>query len=355
MLTSFFFLATPTFATAESLVAREVDARITNIESIENLNGGIRHYIFDALTTAGVPMTVNTRDSHAGGVGYWLDVGDRVILELIDVQDGTTRVYFNDVHRERGLMWLTIVFAILIVLVGLVRGLFSLVGLCVTGLVIYFFILPRIIAGGDPIITTVLASVLILAVNIPLSHGFRRQSSMALVSSLVGLGLVVLFTPIFLYVAQISGLASEEAALLFWELNGLQIPSGILAAGIILATVGVLDDIAITQSEVVDELLLADPHVTRRQLFIRAMRVGRHHIASTVNTLVLVYVGTALPIFLLFMNQSVGLIDFLNTELIAEEIVRTLAGTSALILTVPISTWLATFPHPIVDTSGNRG
>ena len=178
---------------------------------------------------------------------------------------------------------------------------------------------------------------------------------MALVSSLVGLGLVVLFTPIFLYVAQISGLASEEAALLFWELNGLQIPSGILAAGIILATVGVLDDIAITQSEVVDELLLADPHVTRRQLFIRAMRVGRHHIASTVNTLVLVYVGTALPIFLLFMNQSVGLIDFLNTELIAEEIVRTLAGTSALILTIPISTWLATFPHPIVDTSGNRG
>ena len=110
-----------------------------------------------------------------------------------------------------------------------------------------------------------------------------------------------------------------------------------------------LDDIAVTQSETVQELLLANPYTTRRELFKQAMRIGRHHIASTVNTLILVYAGAALPAFLLFMNQFGGYQDFLQNELVAEELVRTLAGTCALVLLVPLSTWFATLNPKVVD------
>ena len=121
-------------------------------------------------------------------------------------------------------------------------------------------------------------------------------------------------------------------------------------AGIILGAAGVLDDIAITQNEVVEELLRANPYTDRRTLFKRAMSVGRHHIASTVNTLVLVYAGAALPLLLLFMHFSGSWQSFLQYEVVAEEIVRTFAGTSALVLTVPISTFFATLQPKTLDT-----
>ena len=104
-----------------------------------------------------------------------------------------------------------------------------------------------------------------------------------------------------------------------------------------------LDDIAIGQSEAVSELRRANPSLVRKELFLAAMRLGRHHIASTVNTLVLAYAGAAVPLLLLFMNAHVNLADFLNTETVAEEIIRTLAGTAALVLTVPIATAFSVF------------
>lgn len=120
-------------------------------------------------------------------------------------------------------------------------------------------------------------------------------------------------------------------------------PAGLLLAGIILGAVGVLDDIAITQTETVAELHEANPKLSSSELFKRGMQVGRHHIASVVNTLVLTYAGVALPIFLLFaLREDMGFMRLLNEEMIAEELVRTLAGTAALILLVPISTWFAT-------------
>ena len=115
-----------------------------------------------------------------------------------------------------------------------------------------------------------------------------------------------------------------------------------ILGGIILGAVGVLDDIAITQQETVFEIGSADPSLDKKELFKRAMNVGRHHIASVINTLVLAYVGVALPLFLIFMmNDTISITRFLNEEFVAEEIIRTLAGTSALILTVPIATWFA--------------
>ncbi|MBI4435191.1 YibE/F family protein [Candidatus Uhrbacteria bacterium] len=332
----------------EGFTAREVEARVVEIQSTQELEGGVRQHVFTAKDTYGESFLVDTTDSFVSGVGFILRPGDLVNLRLIDVEGGV-EVYLDDVHRQTGVWWIIGFFAAVTLLVGLLRGLLSLVGLLVTIAVLIGGLFPAILAGTEPVLATVIASAVILAVNMHLSHGLKRQTFFAFLSTLGGLGLVLVFTKGFLALARLSGLASEEGALLFWELDPVHVPVGILAAGIILGAGGVLDDIAITQSEIVSELLLANPHVTRKELFQKAMRIGRHHIASAVNTLILVYAGAALPAFLLFMNQFGGYQEFLQNEIVAEELVRTLAGTCALVLLVPLSTWFATLNPRVVD------
>ncbi len=343
----FFVLPTQSFA-QEGFTARKVEARIVEIRSSELLDGGVSQYVFTAQTVYEETFVVDTADSFVAGVGFRLHAGDLVDLRVIDVEGGT-EVYLDDLHRQTGVWWIIGFFAGVTLLVGLLRGLLSLVGLMVTIAILIGGLFPLILTGADPILATVAASAVILGVNMHLAHGLKRQTFLAFLSTLGGLALVLIFTHVFLAVARLSGLASEDGALLFWELDPVQVPVGILAAGIILGAVGVLDDIAITQSEIVSELLLANPHVTRKELFQKAMRVGRHHIASAVNTLILVYAGASLPAFLLFMNQFGSTQEFLQNEIVAEEVVRTLAGTSALVLLVPLSTWLATLNHRVVD------
>ena len=344
---AFFVVPNPLLA-QEGFSARRVDATITEIKSIQELEGGVFQYTFTAKSEYGEDFFVETTNSFIAGVGYTLQVGDEVSLRVIDVEDGL-EVYFDDVHRQRGLWWIVGFFVALTLLVGWVRGLLSLIGLCVTVAILVLGLFPAIVRGVDPVYAAVTASALILFVNMHLSHGMNRRTFLAFLSTLGGLGCVLMFTKVFLWIARLSGLASEEGSFLFWKLDPVQAPVGILAAGIILGAVGVLDDIAITQSETVGELRLANPRATRRELFTQAMRIGRHHIASTVNTLILVYAGAALPVFLLFMNQFGSTHEFLQNELVAEELVRTLAGTCALVLLVPLSTWLATCDIKVID------
>jgi len=345
----FCVLSLPGVAQAqESMVAQQVTATITSISVSEGLEGGVHRFVFEAQAESGETFTVDTADSYVAGVGYQLKAGDKMLLRLIE-QNGVRNIYIEDVHRESGLWLITLLFVLVTLAVGLVRGFLSLIGLGVTMVVLVVGLLPAILHGADPVTATVLASIVILGVNMHLSHGFKRQTFLAFLSTVAGLSLVIVFTNIFISLARLSGLASEEGALLFSELNHLHLPAGILAAGIILGAAGVLDDIAITQTEVVEELYETHPELNRKQLFAKAMRVGRHHIASTVNTLILVYAGAALPAFLLYMNQFSGYQAFFNNEQIAEELVRTLAGTCALVLTVPISTWFATIPRFSID------
>ncbi len=329
--------------------ARATDAIISEILSSTSLENGLVQVEFLAKTDYGEEFMVDTANSHVAGLSFDLDVGDVVMLQIVDSGQESI-AYLEDVHREPGVLLVILIFAIIAVAVGRSRGLLSLVGLALTVAILFGGLLPAIVAGHDPLLATVGASVIILGVNMHLSHGFKRRTFFAYLGTVLGMGLVVLFTKVFVSMASLTGLASEEAALLFWETGGIQLPVGILSAGIILGAVGVLDDIAITQSEIVSELQLADPTRSRKDLFSQAMGLGRHHIASVVNTLVLVYAGAALPAFLLFFLTDLSAAAFLNNELVAEEIIRTLAGTSALVLTVPIITWIATLSPVAIDT-----
>ncbi|MFH1712515.1 MAG: YibE/F family protein [Patescibacteria group bacterium] len=331
-------------AAPDNVETVEIKAKVTNVLS-DNFIEGQQQVIFTAVAD-GQTYTVDTAQSLLEGSRYNIQAGKKVYLQMIKIDGEVSDIFLVDVVRVGSIFWIVLLFFLVVIAIGLWRGVASLVGLILTMLIIFGFILPLVIKGHDPVLLTIIGSIVILAINMHVAHGFNRQSLLAYSSTVVGLFLVWIFAEVFVRLANLSGIASEDTAILFFQNPQLDWPVGILLAGIILGAVGVLDDIAITQGEVVLELKKANPKLTRKELFIRSMRVGRHHIASTVNTLVLAYVGVAMPLLLLFMTtHGVTTMRFINEELVSEEIIRTLAGTIALVLTVPIATLFATFAH----------
>lgn len=321
---------------------QDIHATVVSVEE-ESIVDGFPQIRFTAKDAQGKTYEVDTRESYTEGLRYRIKPGTNVLLQVLEGAEGEDRAFLADIDRTSSLVWLTLLFAGLVISVGYWRGLSALLGLGVTCAVLFGFVFRLILDGHDPVLVTVAGSMLILGANMPLSHGWSRRTALSFLSTAAGLLLSLLVSWLFTFWANLSGLASEESVFLFWNIGGALNPQGLLLAAFILGSVGVLDDIAIAQGEAVHEIRQANPSISNRNLFGASLRLGRHHIASTVNTLVLAYVGSAMPLLLLFMTSKVGMVDFLNTELVAEEVVRTLAGTFALVATVPIATALSVF------------
>ena len=259
--------------------------------------------------------------------------GDEVVVSSLG--------YITDFVRRKPLLWLFITFVVLTIAIGRFWGLTSLLGMGISFLVIFKFILPQILAGRDPILIAILGSLLIIPVTFYLSHGFNKKTTTAIIGTLISLIVAGILAKVFVELTHLTGYASEEAAFLQVMKEETINIRGLLLAGIIIGVLGVLDDITISQAAVVEQLRYANPNLKPGELFKRAMRVGQDHIASMVNTLILVYTGAALPLLLLFVNNPHPFTEVVNYELIAEEIVRTLVGSIALISAVPITTFLA--------------
>ena len=320
--------------------SEEVKGRITNIINRYEKDG-FEQIIFD-MVSGDRTIRIDTGDSFTEGLRYRLAEGQQVYVQLIYKNGEVDAAFLVDVVRTSPIVFLFLIFCVLVIGVGYWRGLQAIAGLGLTMMVLFGFIIPRILHGNGPVLIVAMGCVAILAINMHLSHGFNRHTFTAFLATLVGLALAVGFGAFAVWLANLSGLSSEETALLYFQTEYILLPQGILLAGIILGATGVLDDIAVTQSETVSELLEANHTLSMQELYVRGMRVGRHHIASTVNTLVLAYAGVALPLLLLFViTKDVSPLRFINEEFVAEEIVRTLAGTSALILTVPVATIFA--------------
>lgn len=247
-----------------------------------------------------------------------------------------------DRYRLPVVLWVLTGFALLVMGVALGRGVTSLLGLAFSLGVLLFGIVPNILAGHSPLLTTLVGCACIMTVATFLAHGFRKLSVIALVSTVCSLCVGLLLAFVLLPASQLFGTADSSALLLQAGLNGSLNLSGVLLAGMIVGILGVLDDVVVTQVSSVEELSLAGASLTRMQLYKKAMSIGRQHIAAVINTLVLAYAGVALPLILLmFVASSQPLWVVLNSEPIAEEIVRTIIGTTSLILAVPIATLLA--------------
>ncbi len=270
-------------------------------------------------------------------------VGDNVMVSEITGPQGNKSYYISDFIRKTPLFWLFAIFAVLTVLVGKKRGLMSLIGMAGTFLVIFYFILPQISSGNDPILISILASAIILPATLYLSHGINKKTHAALLGTFLSLVITGILANLFVEWAKLTGFASEEAGFLQASKQGLINIRGLLLAGIIIGVLGILDDVTVAQASVVAQLKKTSTSLKFGELYKKAMEIGRDHIASVVNTLVLVYTGAALPLLLLFIDNPAPFGQTINQEIIAEEVVRTLVASIGLILAVPITTVISAY------------
>jgi uncharacterized membrane protein len=266
--------------------------------------------------------------------------GDRVLLEHVRTAEGQDVFGIADYVRTGPMLWLTLLFVAATLLLSGWQGVRSLLGMGVSLAVIVWFIVPQILAGRNPVIIAILGSLVMMAISLYLVYGWGSKTHVAVAGLLASLVLTGLLAVWFVNWMRLSGFGAEEAG--FLRIAGVQVdPQGLLLAGILIGTLGALDDIAVGQSSSIFELSKANPSLGWAELFRRGMVIGRDHIAAMVNTLLLAYVGAALPLMLLFSVYAESLGITLNREIIAEEIARTLVGSLGLLAGVPFTSLIA--------------
>ena len=274
-------------------------------------------------------------------------VGEEVVVSRITNIAGSAQYFITDRYRIPLVVVLLIVFFVLVVYFGRIRGFTSFLGLIVSIFILLKFVVPQIFAGNDPLLISFLGALAIAFTSLYLAHGFNKRTTIALVSTVITLFLSIIIAQLFVYFAKLTGLGNEDAYYLQQSVaQGSFINAkGLLLGGIIIGALGVLDDITIGQAASIEELSRANSDLTFHDLYARGLSIGREHIASLVNTLVLAYAGASFPIFFLFlMLKDVQPIWVtVNNEFLMEEVVRTLVGSTTIVLAVPLTTLFAAY------------
>jgi uncharacterized membrane protein len=268
-------------------------------------------------------------------------VGDQIVLGWSGADPDDAGSYqVIDFQRGAPLAWLAGLFAAAVLLLGRWRGLAALVALALSFVVLLFFVVPAILAGHNPLAVAVVGACLIMFAVLYLTHGPSARTSTAVLGTLLSLALIGALSAAFSAAAQLTGLDDQTRNLIASLGTGVD-ARGLLLAGVVIGALGVLDDVTVTQTSAVWELRHANPDMSARGLFAAAMRIGRDHVASAVNTLVLAYAGAALPLLLLFSLSRQGFGNVVTSQDVATEVVRTLVGSIGLVASVPITTALA--------------
>ncbi|MDQ0991832.1 putative membrane protein [Streptomyces sp. V3I7] len=269
-----------------------------------------------------------------------LHEGQKVVVAYEPAAPKELQYAVTDVNRQFPMALLAGIFALAVVVVGRMRGVMALVALAVSFLLLTLFILPAILQGSNPLLVAVVGSSAIMLIALYMCHGLSARTSVAVLGTLVSLSLIGVLGSGFIGWAALTGNTDDNTGLIHGLYPSIDM-SGLLLAGVIIGSLGVLDDVTVTQTSAVWELHEANPTMGWRGLYRAGIRIGRDHIASVVNTLVLAYAGAALPLLLLFSiaRSSVGAVA--GSELVAEEIVRTLVGSIGLVASVPVTTALA--------------
>lgn len=253
--------------------------------------------------------------------------------------DVSTQYQFADFDRRLVLVAVAAVFAIAVIALGRWRGLAALAGLGATVVVILLWLLPAILDGRNPVLVALVGSAAVAFLALYVAHGFSLMTTVALLGTLAALTLTTALSALTVAAANFTGFVSEESTLLvLFETIDVR---GLLLAGMVLGAAGALDDVTVTQASAIWQLRRAKPDAEFAELWRTGLVIGRDHIGSTVNTLLLAYLGASLPLAILFVLSQQSLGTIANSEVVAVEIVRTLVGSIGLVAAVPATTWLA--------------
>lgn len=321
------------------------DTRACRLAKVEFLDGASR----------GTSVTVPLLWPYATA---GLHVGDRLELVVppaskstpasgVDAQTLATEaqgVTVNGIVRDQSLTIWVIVFVAIVIAVGLLRGLMALVALGFSGLVLAGFVLPALVSGRPGLPVAVVGASAIMFVVLYLAHGPSLRTSVALLGTLFGIGLTAGIAELSVGTTHLTGVTGDVGGILA---GATQIDfRGVLTCAIVIAGLGVLNDVTVTQASAVWELRAASPQLSRRQLFGRAMRIGRDHIASTIYTIAFAYAGAAMVTLIVIFLYNRPAVSLLSQEDLAAEVVRTLCSGIGLVLAVPVTTGLAALLVP---------
>jgi uncharacterized membrane protein len=290
------------------------------------LNGGARA----AMTTGPVASTAA------------LEKGAKIRVQRVQEPPGARNVEpyaFAGYDRRGTLLWAALIFAVLVVVITRIRGLLALAGLALSLLIVTKFVVPALLAGESGLLVALVGALTVMFVTVGLTYGVTRPSLAACLGIGVTLLIAATSAKVFAHAAHLDGRSSELSTFLT-GLDARLSLTGVVLAGMVLATLGVLADMGVTQASAVMALRHADPRSSARQLYRRGFGVGRDHLVATTHTLVLVYVGATLPLLLVMSAAGVGTTDALNTQDLAEPILGTLIGAMALLISVPVTTAL---------------
>lgn len=257
----------------------------------------------------------------------------------------------TDFYRLNQVSPIIVLFFVIVVLLSRWKGVGSFLGMLISLGVITGFIVPQILAGQNPLFISIVGSIFIMITTIYLAHGFSKKTTVAVISTFITLTVTAYISAFFVNITKLSGLGSEDASSLVFGSATEHIDfKGLLLGGILIGALGVLDDVTTSLSASIFELKQVNSKLGFQKLFRSGLEIGREHISSLVNTLVLAYAGSSLPIFIsIVLNPSnYPIWVILNDGLLIEEVVRTLSGSLGLIFAVPLTALIAsaTFSQP---------
>lgn len=272
-------------------------------------------------------------------------IGDELVIKIDPKIESPNENYYyiQDKYRANNILWLLLIFTVLVFLLAGTQGLSSVLGMVFTLIVLIQLLIPGIISNQDLIGLTFSVGLLICSVSLYIGHGFNKRTTVSLVASVLTITLSTIIAIWAVDFVNLTGYGADTA----FELKGSRITNninlrGLLLSGIVIGSIGILDDVTTAQAVAIEEISKANPKLTTNELFIRGMIVGREHIVSLINTLALAYVGQSLPLLLLFTVYNFSPIwVIINDQMISEEIVRSLVGSTCLLMAIPICNYLA--------------
>ena len=286
-----------------------------------------------------------------------LSVGDKIFVNRLLSIDGTEYYIFKDVERRGPLLFLIAIFIGLVVWLSGMQGVRAVLSLALSIGAIIFLLIPALLAGYSPALASLVIAGLILSVTLFLTHGFKPRVFITFLGTFGAVFATCIIAWIWVTWMRFTGFGDDSSVYLNFATGGTLDLTGLLLGGIIIGLLGVLDDVSITQASVVQELKAANPKFGFKDLYRRALRVGRDHVGSLVNTLAFAYVGTSLPLLLLYSYSESPISILINQEILAAEILRIIVGSIGLVLAVPFTTAMAAwyFKDKYVDPNDDMG
>lgn len=270
-----------------------------------------------------------------------LGEGDIIFVNRLESIDGSEYILFKDVERRPQLAIIFGLFLLLVIIFARWQGVRALVSLGISLGAIIYLLVPALLAGYSPALASLVISAGILAIILFFTHGFRPHVVIAFLGTVTAVAVTCLIAWLSVSWLRLTGFSSDASVYLNFSTGGALDFSGLLLGSIIIGLLGVLDDVSITQASVVHELRRANSNLNWRELYVRAIRVGRDHVGSLVNTLALAYVGMSLPLVMLYARAESSFLISINQEVIASELIRIIIGSMGLVLAVPLTTVIA--------------